>query len=439
MKNQKTNTDSLQSQQKVTEKDQALTSKNMSKKERTRKEHILKLSKKLSKVTDKQKEWVERNCVNYYAYYYSDKCTCLNCSEKFDFNNKKDTVVCPNCKKKLILKETRWRTYKGNGYFAIAQTMDTFQIIRNFKIHYWFKINKEPKIVITEVLQHWIDDSGEREVYALKHYANFYMDSWKGDFQFRNKKNERLYDIYPKTYYPYSTFKQQYRKIGIDKDLKGLTFLEAIKVIPDNPKAETLLKAKYYAFLYEFNWFKRDIDKYWSTIKIAIRNQYHIRNVQTYFDYLGFLKEFNKDLLIAKYVCPSNLSAEHKRYVRKSTERRIKKMNELERMAIIKADDKYYQEKIKKFMGFIVEDNEFVIRVFGSVEEIANEGKKLRHCVFLSDYHKKDKSLLLSARLKNRIDEPLETIEIPLPKNRDSTTQAFDILLPISSRFHYPK
>src|SRR5699024_9309386 len=100
------------------------------------------------------------------------------------------------------LKETRWRTYKGNGYFAIAQTMDTFQIIRNFKIHYWFKINKEPKIVITEVLQHWIDDSGEREVYALKHYANFYMDSWKGDFQFRNKKNERLYDIYPKTYYP---------------------------------------------------------------------------------------------------------------------------------------------------------------------------------------------------------------------------------------------
>jgi|SRR5690554_97598 len=383
-------------------------------KEERRKVLIKKSAKKLSAVTEIQKKWIINHCIPYYAYYYSDKCICLNCSEKFEFNKNRDTVVCPNCRKKLILEKTRKRMHNGNIYVAIAQTMGAFQIIRNFKINYWFKINSEPKIAIREVLQHWICDDGEREVFALKHYMCFNSDSWTDDFQFRNKKNERIYDIYPTAYYPHSRFKKQYQKTGINKDLKGFTFLEAINIIPNNPKAETLLKAKHYAFLYEYNWWKKDIEKYWSTIKIAIRNQYHIRNVQTYFDYLEFLKEFNKDLLNSKYVCPADLSKEHNRYVRKSQERQIKKMNELERMEVIKADEKHYQQKIKKLTGLVVEDNEFVIKVFDTVEEIANEGEKLKHCVFLRDYHKKDKSLLLSARLKNKTEKPLETIEISL-------------------------
>lgn len=417
MKNLKNNSDALQTDQRATEKDQAPASKNIhkKKKEEIRKKLILELSKKILKITDKQEQWAINNCVEYYGYYYTKTCTCLNCSKKFELNIHCKTVNCPNCGIKLILKKTRNRKYSDYKYFAIAQSISDFQLIRNFKIYYKFKINEEPKIIITEILQHWIDETGDREVYALKHNLFFNIDNWGGDMEFRNKKNIRIYDLYPYAYYPYSNFKLKYRKIGIDKNLQGFTFLEAINVLTKNSKAETLLKAKYYDFFYRFNDWEQNINEFWKSIKIVLRNKYIIKNLDEYFDYLGFLKDFNKDLTNPKYVCPKDLSKEHNKYVIKSNERR-KKIEKERLFEQIKEEEEQYQQKINKLKNFFIEKDEFLIKVLDSVEEVANEGEKLKHCVFERGYHRKKNSLLLSARLKENIDEPLETIEISLER-----------------------
>ena len=52
-----------------------------------------------------------------------------------------------------------------------------------------------------------------------------------------------------------------------------------------------------------------------------------------------------------------------------------------------------------------------------SVDEVAEEGTLLHHCVFNNGYYKKEDSLLLSAR-DNRSQNPVETIELDLKSFR---------------------
>lgn len=73
--------------------------------------------------------------------------------------------------------------------------------------------------------------------------------AWCGDLEIRQKTtgsyySQRLNEVYPYKYHPDSTFKSEYRKYGIDHNLDGLTFLRAIKLLPESPMDETLLKAK---------------------------------------------------------------------------------------------------------------------------------------------------------------------------------------------------
>nr|MCR5744973.1 PcfJ domain-containing protein [Bacteroidales bacterium] len=52
--------------------------------------------------------------------------------------------------------------------------------------------------------------------------------------------------------------------------------------------------------------------------------------------------------------------------------------------------------------------------VLKSLEDYMAEGKKQHHCVFTNAYYGKKESLVLSARMRDNPDKPVETVEISL-------------------------
>jgi hypothetical protein len=72
-----------------------------------------------------------------------------------------------------------------------------------------------------------------------------------------------------------------------------------------------------------------------------------------------------------------------------------------------------FKEAKGRFFGIQFTDGLIQVRVLESVEEIMQEGDRLHHCVFVSEYHLKPDSLILSACIEGK---PVETVELSLSK-----------------------
>jgi hypothetical protein len=116
------------------------------------------------------------------------------------------------------------------------------------------------------------------------------------------------------------------------------------------------------------------------------------------------LRLFGKDLHNAKYVCPTDLKAEHDRYVIKRA--KADAQAEIEKQL---AKEDSFREQKGKFFGLAFSDGTISIRVLESVADIILEGKMMHHCV--AGYHSKTDSLILSACIDGK---RIETIEVSI-------------------------
>src|SRR5690606_38457161 len=125
-----------------------------------------------------------------------------------------------------------------------------------------------------EILQHWIDDNQKLTMIGNNHHTQGYCDSWTGGWEIRKSPksyyNHLKYDVYVDFYHPESIFKADYAKYGIDHRLNGISFLEALKMIPFDSKAETLIKARQYGLLAYNVSNSGYVSRYWSSIKICL-------------------------------------------------------------------------------------------------------------------------------------------------------------------------
>ena len=127
-------------------------------------------------------------------------------------------------------------------------------------------------------------------------------------------------------------------------------------------------------------------------------------------DMIDLLQHFGKDTNNPKYVCPSDLKAEHDKLVRKRTRQREKEQLEERRKEAKRHEDEYRRLK-GKFFGIIITDGTLNIRVLESVAEFAEEGTAMHHCVWSNKYFLKENSLILSATIDG---VRIETIEVSL-------------------------
>lgn len=378
---------------------------------------VVDLSQYLFQISKQQKEWAKSECLEHRGYATKNRVLCLDCGDTFSPQLvRRKKAVCPHCNTKIDVIESRKTTDRQVNYFAITEIFNEFQIVRNFEIIANYKKGSSADIYIHEILQYWIQSDLKVTMFGLRHNVTWNCDVWSGNMEIREEGSRysyhgKKYDVYVRKYHPDSVIKPEYKMYGIDVNLQQVTFLDAIKHIPHQPRLETLLKAKQYWLVdAHINQSGRSVNYYWESIKICLRNKYKVKDAGLWMDYIDLLAYFNKDRKNAKYVCPKDLKKEHDRLVAKK--RIIQKKREIEeqkRRAEI--DNEFFQKAKAKFFDLKFTNGPLVIIPLKSVQEFIEEGDKLKHCVFTNRYFDKEDSLILSARLEN---EPIETIEVDL-------------------------
>lgn len=371
---------------------------------------VLRNSKHLDLITNDQKKFGLNDCLEHSAFVTKHKAFCIDCGERFDKSLiKRNKVTCPTCKTKLNVVETLKTTLNQKAIFAVGEIYGEFQVIRYYLCESTHKIGTKRKATVYEILQHWILEDGKREVIARQHNYNWCQDSWSGFLEIRDKKLHK-YDIKHFATFPGSQFKSMYSMFGIDANLKGLSYLEAMEIVPYQPMAETLVKTKQYSLLSHYKNHRWQVHDNWNSIKICIRNKFIVQDAIEYLDYLSLLKWFKKDVRSPKYLFPKDIKKEHDKLVTKKRE--IQKKQEIEqRKKQAKIDQLKYAEEKQQYFGLSFTDKDLKIEVLEHIEQFIENGDKLKHCVYTNAYYKEIDSLILQATYKGEL---IETVEVSL-------------------------
>lgn len=388
-------------------------------------QRVVKASKKFPKLTKKQIQWGYDNAIEHIGRR-SDKgiITCTKCGHSWqgvgELINTLLGCDCPNCKAKLMVKTTKKRVFSGSYYMTIITAHEGFQVLRTIMVKCVAKVGNMPEYTHCEVMQRWIAPDGKHATIARlrQTMGTCYIDSWifntPLELRNENSNNKFCINVYDRIdtgeIYPRQKLIPELKRTGYKKALYGQKPLDLFHILLTDSRAETLLKTSYTSLLeriMDSGW-TRNIDNYWQSIRICIRNGYKIKEATLWCDYIDMLRFFGKDLYNAKYVCPQDLKAEHDRYVIKKA--KADAQAEIEKQLEKEAE---YREAKAQFFGLAFSDGTISIRVLESVAEIILEGKLMHHCV--GGYYSKTDSLILSACIDGK---KIETIEVSLTQLR---------------------
>lgn len=190
-------------------------------------------------------------------------------------------------------------------------------------------------------------------------------------------------------------------------------------------RLETLFKLHYYELVEAFTLLGYEIDDYWASIKICIRNHYNPDGYNNgwgeWLEYIDLLRHDGKDLRNAYYVCPDDVSEAHDKLYRRlhadeirvqerlAAERR--RLEELRQAEEDKKKQEYFlAEKGKYFnIRFCVDGLEY--HVLSSIDEVKAEAEAMHHCVWTCGVYANADTICLSCTLNG---ERVETIELSL-------------------------
>lgn len=385
---------------------------------------IVEASKTLPSIMQDMIQWGYDNAISYVGQRNKKgKITCCKCGHSWQGMGELinsllgcECCECPNCKSKLIVKTSQKRSFSDSYYMTVIDTHKGYQVIRTIMLSYTTKVGGLPEYTHNEVMQRWIAPNGKHCTFARlrQTMGTMYYDAWLFytplELRSENTNNKYYTNVYDKisvgSIYPKQKLIPELKRTGYKKALYNQKPLDIFRTLLTDSKAETLIKAKQTKLLkhiLDSGW-TRNINNYWQSIKICIRNGYKIKDTTMWCDYIDLLRFFGKDLHNAQYVCPDNLKAEHDRYV-------IKKAKADAQLEIEKqlAKEDSFREAKAKFFGLLFSDGTISIRVLESVAEIITEGKAMHHCV--GSYHSKEDSLILSATIEGK---RIETIEISI-------------------------
>jgi hypothetical protein len=290
-------------------------------------QHIVEASKTLPKLTKEQIQWGYDNAIEHIGRR-SNKGTivCTKCGHSWQGESELSTTLlgcsCPNCKTKLTVQNTKKRIFEGRYYMTIITAHKGFQVLRTLMVYCFVKVGEQPKYTHSEVMQRWITSNGKYCTFAKlrQTQGTSYYDSWIFHTPLELRQENDVYDrIYTGVIYPRQQLIPELKRTGYKKALYGQKPLDLFRTLLTDSRAETLLKTgqtKLLKRLLDMGW-QRNIGKYWASACICNRNAYQITDATLWCDYIDFLRFFGKDLHNAKFVCPTNLHAEHNRYMRK--------------------------------------------------------------------------------------------------------------------------
>lgn len=375
---------------------------------------VLAQSEQLPKISKAHLNWAFRECIDHYAHRLpKGRTTCMDCGHSWVMEKETTTCRCPQCGAKLNVRTSYVRKLQQKQYFTILTTCGEYQVLRMFLLIVEMEKGCKAKPYALEIGQYWWNDKGRKAIVAIQRVMGHYLDTFSFCSPMAIRNDNIAYDhISYSPMYPKIQVIDTLKRNGLNGNYPDIVPTQLIPALLSNPKAETLMKAQQYSMLQYYLKSSFNINDYWASIKICIRNGYTITDASMWKDYIDLLRYFGKDTNSPKYVYPTDLQAEHDRLVRKKNERIEREKLAKARQKAIK-DEQKYRELKGKFFGIFFTDGIIQVRVLESVNEFAEEGVAMHHCVFSNEYYLKADSLILSATIDGK---RIETIEISLKK-----------------------
>lgn len=380
---------------------------------RTRFQHLVaRANENLPKLSQAPIEWAFRHTLRHFAFRNAKGQTyCLDCGHQWSESASSKSVICPNCGARLTLQDTRCRKATDKSYFSTLTTKEGLQVQRVFRLTAEYRKGKPAYIWHIEIARYWTDEKGKSAITALKRNMGYYLDNFafSSDIELRNDSSiyQRVADC---EVYPVYSAISILRRNGLKGSLTGITPQKLIEGLIKDSRIETLIKAGRKAELAYFLNAPTALDRCWSALKIAIRQNYRIEDTSLWADYITLLERCGKDTHNAHYVCPINLKAAHDHYNHLAEQIRLKEEREKQRAKAL-ANESRFRELKAKFFGLTFKSGKIEVIVLDSVEAYYDEGTALHHCVGQSEYYLKPNTLVLSARIEG---ERIETVELSL-------------------------
>ncbi len=399
---------------------------------------VVKYSKRLPKVSNRLFKKSIENCFNdQFTKKYTSQ-VCLECGHKWKESQSKLAhsligVTCPNCNKELSFIDMRKTTKLIADYSAYVTTFKEFQVVRIFRVNKIVHKEKASSFSIHEVIQHWITSTGESEFLCrASNWMSYNVDEWvyHSPLEIRNVFSQRmtiLANLAPSYIYDHVKVINEIKRRGFQGKFFDTPPQRFITSLLTRSEFETLLKANQSSLLETCIYNFEKVQKYWRTIRICMRNHYIVSDASLYWDYIGFLDYFNKDLLNAVFVCPENLKEAHDTYMLKKQRAQIRKRQKtthiISRSEMMLLNPSLYLQEKRPYLDLSFNTRDIVIKPLQTIDDFRYEADHLSHCVYTSNYYSKRYSLVLSAR-KDGV--PIETIEVDLCELKIIQARGFD-------------
>lgn len=373
---------------------------------------VLAQSKCLRPITKAQTQWAFRECIDHYAYRLpKGNTTCMDCGHSWQIIEPTEHCTCPQCGAGLEVITTRARKLKQRQYFTVLTTSGGYQVLRMFLLIESMEKGYQATSSVMEIGQYWWDERGRQAIVAVQRTMGHYIDSFAYYSPMAIRRDNEAYRFVARCpLCPKVKLSDTLKRNGFEGKCYDITPTSLIPALLTDSRAETQMKAGRTEHLRYFLSRARTIDEYWPAYKITLRRGYDIMDIALWCDYVDMLRRLGKDTHNAYYVCPEDLQAAHDTAQRKLQAQQEKEAEARRRQKAMENEERFQALKAP-FFGVAFTDGTIQIRVLESVQEYIEEGQALHHCVFTNEYHLKEKSLILSARIEGK---RIETIEVSL-------------------------
>ena len=376
-------------------------------------QQVAKAGASLRPIPADQIKWAYNQCFTHYGRRTKKGViTCAECGGTWTDKVTQGHCLCPHCHTRLTIDDSRRRVYSTEDYALFMTVHDGMQVLRFVYLTYYVRIGEKAKYVHSEVVQRWIAPDGRCATRARLITNRPFYKTWDYTTSLELRPHKPLYNIHPRCVHPRPQLLPELRRSGYNGQFYHISPPEMFCALLRDSRAETLLKTGQVTLLKHFAENPRTLDDYWPSIRIVTRSGYAITDAGMWCDYIDLLRFFNKDLRNAKYVCPTDLEAEHDRYVELKWEH-YRKQREQERIREAMRHEQQYRNAKGRFFSIDLTDGKIHVRVLESIEQFRQEGEAMHHCVFTNEYYRRDDSLILSATMDG---QRLETVEVSLSR-----------------------
>lgn len=375
---------------------------------------VVMLSGSLSPLTTPQINWAFRETHEHFAFRLkSGITTCMDCGHEWKETAENETMCrCHKCGARMQVKDTKERVVKQKSYFNIITTKADYQVIRSFQLISEMRKGYQAKYSALAICEYWIDPKGGKTVMGLCRAMNSYFyDAFNycSPFEIRND-NEAFQHIAGEWVHPRIKVTDTIKRNGFDGSTHCIHPVSLFQQLLTNPHAETLLKANEIELLRRCSYQPTEVDKYWNSIKIAMRHGYKFEDVQMWFDYIKMLERMGKDLNSPTLLMPEDLKEAHDLYVKKVNRKREEERREADRLKAIEDQAKFIELK-SRYFGLSMTDGLINLHTLDTIDEYYVVGNHQKLCVGSAHYFNKPESLVLVAYIGTT---QVATIEVSL-------------------------